>query len=225
MASILTINTALESASVQLGEAVRTNNSQKDHASWIHLAIKEVLEQQSRSVEELDAVAVVAGPGSYTGLRVGMATAKGLCFAGSVPLITLNTLEVMAAEGAKYVRNLSDSSAKSIFLVPMIDARRMEVFAAVYDLELNPVLMPAAVLLEEYAFEDILNKGTCLFFGSGSEKLKHLQPSPNAEFTQIEISTDVLATIASEKFAQQAFADVAYSEPVYLKEFYTQASR
>src|SRR5687767_4686808 len=169
MTRILTIDTSTEKASIALSEAGETiglsiNEEQKDHAGWIHQAIENLLASKSLSLKELHAVAVTAGPGSYTGLRIGLATAKGLCYALSLPLITVNTLEAMA------VCAIAAKQEAERFC-PMIDARRMEVFTAVYDQELSVIMKPAAMILDSTAFQTLLNDYRVLFFGNGYPKL------------------------------------------------------
>ncbi|MBO9635517.1 MAG: tRNA (adenosine(37)-N6)-threonylcarbamoyltransferase complex dimerization subunit type 1 TsaB, partial [Chitinophagaceae bacterium] len=157
MALLLNIDTATENGSICLshdGKPIRTmvNHQMRDHAAWIQSAIKQILEETQNTAKDLQAIAVTAGPGSYTGLRVGMATAKGLCYALGIPLITENTLKVMAyAATQQSFPNGDEYSIKaglknSTILCPMIDARRMEVFTALYDLQLNIVERPAALI-------------------------------------------------------------------------------
>jgi tRNA threonylcarbamoyladenosine biosynthesis protein TsaB len=217
MALILNIDTAVDVASICLAKdgkvlSIAKNESQKDHASWLHIAIKEIFEKNSLELRSVEAIAVTGGPGSYTGLRIGMATAKGICFALNKPLISLNTLLVMA-NAAK------DESAD--LLCPMIDARRMEVFAAIYTKELEIVKDPVAITLSENSFAEYLSNNSICFFGNGSKKFQAIEKSSQAFF--VEIKTDALSMISlSEKsFSEKKFADLAYAEPLYLKEFYT----
>jgi len=187
-----------------------------DHAAWIHVAIREMMQTGNRGykLQDLRAVATVAGPGSYTGLRVGMSTAKGLCYALNIPLISLNTLTVMA-----YATNKDLSS--SLHLCPMLDARRMEVFAALYDKELSELLAPCPVILEKNSFSEWLDKYQILFFGNGSKKWKELVRHENALFTDSFYKPEHIALLAYEAFRKASFPDLAYAEPIYLKEFYT----
>ena len=144
MSIILNIDTAVQTSSVCLAQnnevlALKINPSQKDSAAWLHMAIKEVLKEQNIELKDLDAIAVSEGPGSYTGLRVGMSTAKGLCYVSQKPLITINSLQMMA---------VAAKDEPTDFICPMIDARRMEVFTAIFDHELNYVLQPSNFILE-----------------------------------------------------------------------------
>lgn len=232
MALLLNIDTATENASIALsenGKAVLTmvNNQQRDHASWIQPAIGNLLKEAGRTMQELQGVAVTAGPGSYTGLRVGMATAKGLCFALGIPLITENTLRVMAyaatvqsfPNGDEY--RIKAGLKNGTVLCPMIDARRMEVFTALYDLELNIVEKPAALILDADSFNKELENNSILFLGNGSAKWKPVCNHPHAFFSDVNQTAEHLAPLAEVLFLQEKFADLAYEEPVYLKEFYS----
>lgn len=216
MALILNIDSSTEQASVcvaenaqSLGQLVNTN--QKEHSSWLHIAIQEVMEKAGKTMTDLSAVAVTAGPGSYTGIRVSMATAKGLCYALNKPLIAVNTLEAMASMVKEVDIN---------YICPMIDARRMEVFTALYDKSMNLLLPPCAMILEDGYFTDYLEKGRVLFFGNGSEKWKAIQHHPNAVFKQLSFTAVNLAVIADQKALNADFALLAYIEPVYIKDFY-----
>jgi tRNA threonylcarbamoyladenosine biosynthesis protein TsaB len=143
-----------------------------------------------------------------------MASAKGICYALNKPLITLNTLMVMARAAAGEEADL---------LCPMIDARRMEVFAALYTKNLEPVIAPVALMLHEKNFEAEMKSNRICFFGNGSDKFRQLTKNPNALFSTVKADASVMAPLAEEKFRQAAFASLAYAEPLYLKEFYTPA--
>lgn len=233
MALILNIDTATGTASICLskdGKALVTlqNESQKDHAAWIQTAVREAMKAAGHALKELQAVAITAGPGSYTGLRVGMASAKGLCYALQIPLITENTLKVMAYAALQqlFPDQLAAtpsirSSATSILICPMIDARRMEVFTALYDLDLREILSPAALILESISFNKELENNSILFLGNGSAKWKPVCDHPNARFEEVIYTAVHLAPLAERLFLQENFANLAYEEPVYLKEFYT----
>lgn len=223
MALILNIDTAINNASVGLCEngqmlAMRESNEQKEHASFLHVAIKAILDELALQPAAVDAVAITSGPGSYTGLRVGMAAAKGWCYALNKPLIAINTLKVMAFAGRQYLES-TQMVQKPALLCPMIDARRMEVFTAIYDFDLNLLLKPAAIVLVAGAFEEWLNSAT-VFFGNGCEKLKPLQP--NAHYIQnFKHSVKDLGLLSLQAFNNLEFSDLAYLEPEYLKDFYT----
>jgi len=220
MPLILNIDTATEIASIALNNgddllAFKKNENQKDHAAWIHAAIKEAMQEAGRSLKDLEAVAVTAGPGSYTGLRVGMATAKGLCYVLNIPLITESTLKMMA-QAASYMEGL---------LCPMIDARRMEVFTAVYDRFLDAVVQPQPMILADTSFLEVLDAGPVQFFGSGSGKFRALVQHRNANFPSISYDSRHLAYLADNKFRLGTFTGLAYAEPVYLKEFHTHTKK
>jgi tRNA threonylcarbamoyladenosine biosynthesis protein TsaB len=227
---ILCIDTATDQGSVCLSKegavtGVLENDNQKDHAAWIQTAINTLLQKQGVTMEQLQAVAVTAGPGSYTGLRVGMATAKGLCFALQIPLITINTLEVMAHAAINQLGSMGDKASHMhtpLCYCPMIDARRMEVFTAVYDGFLQEIIAPKAMILDELSFTSELNDRSLICFGNGSNKWKNVSRYPNVLF--IDENLDIaksLAKLASSLHLSQNFANLAYAEPVYLKEFYT----
>ncbi|WP_074243113.1 tRNA (adenosine(37)-N6)-threonylcarbamoyltransferase complex dimerization subunit type 1 TsaB [Chitinophaga niabensis] len=220
MALILHIDTATAIGSVSLSEngvALETmeNIEQRDHAATVGIFVKTLLERHHRSAEELDAIAVSAGPGSYTGLRVGAATAKGLCYTWNKPLIAVSTLQMMA-NGMKAAYEGAD-----VFLVPMIDARRMEVFTAVYNKDLEPVLEPQAMILETQSFDPYMIAKNTIFFGDGAPKWQVLLGvRPNASFPAYHISAAHMVPLAEKSFASKHFEDVAYFTPNYLKAFY-----
>jgi tRNA threonylcarbamoyladenosine biosynthesis protein TsaB len=219
MAIILNIDTAIDVASVCVasGEEVldlAVNNNQKDHAAWIHEAIEKLLSNQALAIHQLNAVAVTIGPGSYTGLRVGLSTAKGICYAQQIPLISINTLEVMA-------HSLKDEEAD--FFCPMIDARRMEVFTAAYNRQLEEVIKPCAMIIDGNNFNSLLFAGKVLFSGNGNEKLKKIISHSNASFISKAATAADMCQLSAHQLAAGNFADTAYAEPLYLKEFYSVA--
>lgn len=218
MPLILQIETATTSCSVALalnGEviAVKELNERNIHASHITLFIEEVMAAAGRSLRELDAVAVSMGPGSYTGLRIGVSTAKGLCYALDIPLIAINTLDAMASAKAQ------QGDSRTLYC-PMIDARRMEVYLAVYDSEGNTILPVEAKIIEGNSFAEMLDGNKMVFFGDGAEKCRDVLTHPNAEvLIDFTNSASHLSTLALQKFESEAFEDVAYFEPFYLKDF------
>jgi tRNA threonylcarbamoyladenosine biosynthesis protein TsaB len=190
------------------------NPSQKDHAAWLQPAISGLLKQQDLSLHDLDAIAVSAGPGSYTGLRVGMATVKGLCYPLNKPLILISTLQMMAAGAADH---------SSALLCPMIDARRMEVFTAVYTQSLAQIIAPHNCILTNETFANLLSTDEIVFFGNGSSKFEPLVSNSNAIFKQIETTAEQMAQLSYNSFKNEQFANLAYCEPFYGKEFYSPA--
>ena len=231
MALILNLDMAVDVASLCLardGEvlSIVKNESQKDHASWLHIAIKEIFDKNNLELRSVDAIAITAGPGSYTGLRIGMATAKGICYALNKPLIGLNTL-LMMANAAKKVPKDSPKESLGTFgenadlLCPMIDARRMEVFTAIYTKELQIVKEPAAMTLSETSFDEYLSDNSLFFFGNGSNKFKAIIKHDKAIFKDIKADASSMISLSEKKFSGKEFTDLAYAEPLYLKEFYT----
>jgi tRNA threonylcarbamoyladenosine biosynthesis protein TsaB len=219
MSLILNIDTATEAGSVCLSKdgkdlVFSQNGEQRDHAAWLHVAIEKLMRDAGASMQDLQAIAVSAGPGSYTGLRVGMAAAKGFCYALNIPLITENTLKIIALS--------AQQTLAASLICPMIDARRMEVFTALYTSDLQELIPPAAIILDEYSFKEELARQTILFTGSGSLKFRELIHSPHAFFGDpLPFLSGYLGQLSYEKFKQHQFTDIIYSEPLYIKEFHT----
>ena len=189
----------------------------QNHAALLSGYVKACLDYIRDKELALDAVAVSIGPGSYTGLRIGLSEAKGLAYALNIPLIGIDTLQIMAVS----VMFNHDVDPESLF-VPMIDARRMEVYTAVYDMALDTQLAPTPLILDETSYHEWLDKGEkMIFFGNGSEKSKELLKShPCSRFIDgiNPLAVDMLA-LAERAYAQKQFLDLAYSTPSYLKEF------
>lgn len=224
MSLIINIDTATTEAHVSIardGEVLYSisNQSQKEHAAFLQPAILELTRQTGIALQSADAVAVTAGPGSYTGLRVGMASAKGLCYALGLPFITINSLELLAASAL-----MSVGQEKEGILCPMIDARRMEVFTAIYDTSLTLIKAPQALVLEAGSFEEELKAGPVLFFGSGAQKWKDACINPNARFATVEMAPQAMARLSATYFDAARFTQLADSEPLYIKEFYFKKS-
>lgn len=226
MALLLNIDTATDYASVCIADnesviAFSENADQKNHAGFLQPAIQQLLKETQLTVFDLDAIAVSAGPGSYTGLRVGLASAKGLCYAAAKPLIMLNTLQVMANAVLQ-----QEQKAEDAYIVPMIDARRMEVFTAVYDSDLKTVMEPAALILQEDSFDTYAQKSHLVFCGNGSTKYKNLvKDNLNCSFSSVTLSAANMVSLSLQQFNFQHFQNLAYSEPFYLKAFYTPLHR
>lgn len=226
MSLILCIDTAGENGTVAICQnetivEIRQNDHQQEHASFVQPAIDEMMKKQGVRFADLSAVAVSNGPGSYTGLRVGLASAKGICFAQSLPLITLSSLEVLA-EAMK--RIISKTESEQHYLIcPMIDARRMEVFMALYDEKMKSVLQPSAAILEFGMFNAY--KQEIYFAGSGAAKWLNLCAAPLCKGLQQPPDIPAaLARLANSYFERHVFADLAYSVPFYCKDFYTPKS-
>lgn len=219
MSFILNIDTATETAKVSIAKDGKvlhslTSESQRDHASFLQIAIQQLFKNGAFNLQDIKAVAVTAGPGSYTGLRVGMASAKGLCYALNKPLITINTLEVLTIEAKHELKNQS-----GILFCPMLDARRSEVFTAIYNDTLTAILPPCAMILEENSFLNQLKKGEIVFFGNGAVKWKAICQHLNASFLIPYNQPHAMANLSYTYFIHNRFASLAYSEPFYLKEF------
>jgi tRNA threonylcarbamoyladenosine biosynthesis protein TsaB len=222
MSIILNIDTASEKAQVSFarnGEVLHClyNGSQKEHASFLQSAILELVKITGIPLPGINAVAVTAGPGSYTGLRVGMASAKGLCYALKKPLITINTLEVLTSSAMLLFPEMEGS----VLFCPMIDARRMEVFTAIYKKDLSEYMKPAALILDDRSFAKELSETKLLFFGTGSKKWELICKHPNALFKIVPLLPEAFAKQSEKCSFQGLFADLAYSEPFYLKDFQT----
>ncbi len=185
------------------------------HASLLGVYVKQVMEYARDKEMKIDAVAVSSGPGSYTGLRIGVSEAKGLCFGLGVPLISVPTLELLAC--AALFRNHFE---ENVLYCPMIDARRMEVYSAIYDNALGCVKPVGAYIVDENTFAEELKSNKVVFFGDGSKKCKAVIDHPNAIFLDkvVPLATDMLA-LSERAFLNGKFEDVAYFEPFYLKEF------
>ncbi|RFM29862.1 tRNA (adenosine(37)-N6)-threonylcarbamoyltransferase complex dimerization subunit type 1 TsaB [Deminuibacter soli] len=230
MALILNIDTATEYATISIAQDAvvlhtAATEEQKNHASFVQPAIEQLLQQSGYSLQQLDAVAVMAGPGSYTGLRVGLSTAKGLCYALNKPLVMVGTLEVMALAAIEAYAGKPRSNRDIIFC-PMIDARRMEVFTAIYNDELQALMDPTAMILVENSFHDFASSHIIVFSGSGSSKYKTLVSNPNSvDFLDVRHSASHMATLSERAVIKGLYADLAYSEPFYLKEFFSTTQR
>lgn len=224
MSHILNIDTATGEAHVSIAKdgvllLSLNDSSQKDHASFLQPAIQQLVKETGIKLEMLDAIAFTAGPGSYTGLRVGMASAKGLCYGLNKPMIGINTLTVLAAS-AIYSLKQSLIDPTTLFC-PMIDARRLEVFAAVYDNELGLILTPCAMILDDKSFEDQLVNNDIVFFGSGAIKWESMCSNKKALFETINILPSIMAQLSDNYFVKKQFTPLTDSQPLYCKDFKT----
>lgn len=222
MSLILQIETATQTCSVALAENGKLLNliektDRNIHASNITLFIEEVLKLSDKTTSELDAIAISMGPGSYTGLRIGVSTAKGLCYALDIPLIAVNTLAAMASG----FKSKCFSVQPNTVFCPMIDARRMEVYCAVFDEHLKTLKPTEAKIIDETSFKDVLETHLVYFFGDGAAKCEDtLGQHLNARvMDDYQNSAKDLTLPAFEKFLNKEFVDVAYFEPFYLKDF------
>jgi len=213
---ILNIETATKNCSVSLsrnGELIaikELNNGNYSHAEVLHSFVNEVVSESGISLSDLSAVAVSKGPGSYTGLRIGVSAAKGLCFALDIPLISINTLASLA-------HGLTIKSGK---IVSMLDARRMEVYSAVFEKDFIQVRETKAEIIDGDSFLEYLDKGAVYFVGDGAEKCKDVITHDNAVFAEEQFpSAQEMCSLAYDKYKKNDIEDVAYFEPFYLKDF------
>jgi tRNA threonylcarbamoyladenosine biosynthesis protein TsaB len=213
---ILNIETATKNCSVSLarnGEVIairELNNGKYSHAEVLHPFIVDILKEAQVNSNEIDAIAVSKGPGSYTGLRIGVSAAKGLCFAFGKPLIALKTLTSLA----------NAISIDAGFIVPMIDARRMEVYAAVFNENCKEIREIKAEIIDSNSFSDYLEKSKVYFLGDGAAKCKEIITHKNAVFIEDKFpSSKEMAVLSYNKFKKNDIEDVAYFEPFYLKDF------
>jgi len=222
MALILYLETSTKICSVALAKdeqllGLRETAVSNSHSELITVFISEVLNEAGVSINEIDAVAVSKGPGSYTGLRIGVSTAKGLCYALDKPLISVGTLQAMAF-GA--LSNYSDIDSETL-LCPMLDARRMEVYYALFDSKMNEIKADSAAIITENYFSDITNNKKLLLFGDGAEKCEPpFKEDPRIKVVpDFSISARYLISPGLDKYANQKFEDVTWFEPFYLKDF------
>lgn len=225
MGLLLHIDTATEYASICVTHNGRLvgfaeNSDQKNHGAFLQPAIKQIFNELGFLLQNIDAISVSNGPGSYTGLRVGLTSAKGLCYTLKKPLITINTLEIMATAAIEEAANNKQIS-KPLYFCPLIDARRMEVFTAIYDENLKTILQPTAKIVDENSFENYLENHAIIFSGNGHQKIKEVLKHSNAHYTSVQHSAIHLGYLAQQYFSKKMFADVAYSEPFYLKPFFS----
>ena len=219
MERIILIETSTALCSVALAEegnivAYRESSAPKAHASLTAVFIQEMLSERGLTTADCDAVCVSMGPGSYTGLRVGVSTAKGLCFGSGKPLLAVGTLDTLVAQ--------ADSDAR--FIIPMVDARRMEVYTAVFENGIQ-LTETAPVIIDENSFAEYLEQGPCLFIGDGAGKCADVIRHPNASFCQCWPKASSMLSPAAAAYKEKRFEDVAYFEPFYLKEFVATVSK
>jgi len=226
MAIILNIETATPLCSVALsanGEllAQRETLEEKSHAARLTVFIREILHEQKIRIADLDAISVGKGPGSYTGLRIGVSTAKGLCYGADIPLIAINTLQIL------FQKLISQGKYdKNTLFCPMIDARRMEVFTCLLDHSGNEVEPVSAQIIDGESFQGYLDKKPVVFFGTGMEKCRPVLSNPNALFvSDILPHASALSILAEKYYHCQMFEDLAYFEPYYLKDFIATVSK
>ncbi|MBR9846718.1 MAG: tRNA (adenosine(37)-N6)-threonylcarbamoyltransferase complex dimerization subunit type 1 TsaB [Algicola sp.] len=216
MAIILSLETSTTNCSVSLSNKGETlvlkedNNANYSHAESLHMFIDAVLKTAKITLKDLDAVAVSKGPGSYTGLRIGVSAAKGLCYALNIPLISVSTLKALAYQ----VKSNKGT------IVSMLDARRLEVYSAIYNASYDEIRDVEAQILDETSFSEYLDKELVYFIGNGVEKTKRLITHSNAIFIEGKLpSANEMSLLAYQKYKKSDIEDVAYFEPFYLKDF------
>ena len=241
MERIILIETSTALCSAALAEngvitAYRESSAPKAHASLTAVFVQEILAERELTIADCDAICVSKGPGSYTGLRVGVSTAKGLCFGSGKPLLAVGTLDTLVAQAHSAI------PSPYHFIIPMIDARRMEVYSAVFqhndpsnsnvilsEVEGSPsytqITETAPVIVDENSFAEYLEQGPCLFIGDGAGKCADVIKHPNAHFCQCNPKASAMLSPAMEAYKEKRFEDVAYFEPFYLKEFVATVSK
>lgn len=214
---ILNIETATEICSVALALgtevlSIKASDKPNDHTRIITLLIEQVFQEAEKSMEELQAVAVSSGPGSYTSLRVGVSTAKGICFAREIPLIAVDTLQAMARAAF-----LQEEDEKALYC-PMIDARRMEVYCALYDHKSEIIEEVAAKIIDESAFRSYFDAGQRIIFsGNGAKKCEPVLNSPYAAFTSQQCTAGDMVYFSSHQYVEKTYSNLAYFTPRYIK--------
>ena len=223
MATLLHIDTAGEKAMVAISQngvlkAIQENEVFQTHASFLQVAIQTLVAETAIPLNSIDAIAVTMGPGSYTGLRVGLSSAKGIAYALNKPIIGLSTLALLANAASKQAWFIEKKAQVQIFA--MIDAKRMEVFGAIYDSKLNCQLAEQAIVIDSNYLASLVEKHPTLCIGSAATKAKTLLQDPTIIF--VEESYNILDNIqlAEAAFTRGLFVDTAYSSPSYLKEFF-----
>jgi tRNA threonylcarbamoyladenosine biosynthesis protein TsaB len=225
MAFILNIETSTEVCSVALASEgrllhLRENLAGQNHAQLLTVYIRELLDESKCTMEQIEAVAVSGGPGSYTGLRIGVSVAKGICYASHLPLIAITSLEAMAHYVMNNLQSLHPMETDKILFCPMIDARRMEVYTAFYDKTGEMVRGIKADIIDHQSYIPFLENNTVLFFGNGASKCREAITHHNAIFiNNIHTSATNMIPLAERDFELKKYADIAYFEPFYLKDF------
>ncbi len=229
MSRILCIDSATDVCSVAVMngskiECIRESGNERSHAVQLAVFIDEVLQELNISVPDLDAIAISRGPGSYTGLRIGVSTAKGLCYGSGLPLISVSTLQSMCYGIPSAF--LKENNLEDFYFAPMLDARRMEVYTAIYRHDYTLFQDIQAEIITEQSFDACLAEKPVVFFGEGAPKTRDILKHPNACFFEgFKHSSVFMGQLAALKFEDRKFEDVAYFEPFYLKDFITTVSK
>ena len=221
MSRILCVDTSSFICSVSVFEnlSLISSNStevEKSHSKLIIQLIDQSLKDANIKINEIDAFAVSMGPGSYTGLRIGVSTIKGLCYSLEKPLISINTLEILSKSALNHINNYND-----FFICPMIDARRMEVFTKMLDNDFNEVEKDKALILDDKSFNDICGSKLIYFFGDGSNKFQKITNNKNFHFIDNIISSSKhMGELANIKYENNQFENLTTFEPFYIKDFF-----
>ena len=231
MDNIILIETSTELCSTAMASegkiiSYRESDRPRTHASLTAVFISEMLNETGMSIQDCSAVCVSMGPGSYTGLRVGVSTAKGLCFGGGLPLLAVGTLDTLVWQGitGEYFRN-SQGDPDFRYIIPMIDARRMEVYTAVFSPDGKQLTETEAKIIDGGSFAEQLAEGPVLFIGDAADKCRTVITNPNAHFIQCCPKASSMLVPAMAEYKEKRFRDVAYFEPFYLKNFVATTSR
>jgi len=225
MAVILSLETSTSVCSAAIARNGKLIDSKisfenKSHATLLTVFVKELLKKNNIQPSELDAVAVSKGPGSYTGLRIGVSTAKGICYALNAKLLAIDTLKSMAIMASQKLNEKPD------IFCSMIDARRMEVYTALYNANLEQIKDTQALIVDNNSFSELLQNNKIVFYGDGADKCKQVISSPNALFLEdIYPLAENMVELAETAYLQSDFVDVAYFEPFYLKDFVATVSK
>ena len=237
MERLILIETSTALCSAALAEdgvitSYRESSAPKAHASLTAVFIQDMLAEKGLTIADCDAICVSMGPGSYTGLRVGVSTAKGLCFGSGKPMIAVGTLDTLVAQASTTGQDTvsTEKAEAPTYIVPMIDARRMEVYSAVFEKAAvnstyKQITETSPVIVDETSFADILEKGKVLFIGDGAGKCADVIEHPNATFVQCWPNAAAMLNPATQAYKEKRFEDVAYFEPFYLKEFVATVSK
>ena len=223
MSLLLSLETSTQFCSVAIHRdgavlSSKLMEAPRSAASQLAVMIEEVVKDSGVTMKQLNGVVIASGPGSYTGLRIGVATAKGLCYALNIPLISVNTLELMTIQ---FLNTASAEILRNNFLLcPMLDARRMEVYCAVFDTKLNSIESVNAKIIDADSFRDLLSHNQIIFFGEGADKCRSVIIHKNAQFnSQLIPQATYLGEIGHKKYSLKAFEDLVSFEPFYLKDF------
>lgn len=242
MERIILIETSTALCSAALAEngtivSYKESSAPKAHASLTAVFVQEMLSEHGIAIADCDAVCVSMGPGSYTGLRVGVSTAKGLCFGSGKPLLAVGTLDTLVAQAITSLRETAETlQSPPAFIIPMVDARRMEVYTAVFEsaafpseaegsLHYRQITETSPMIIDENSFAEQLAEGPCLFIGDGAGKCADVIKHPNARFCQCWPKASAMLAPATAAYKEKRFEDVAYFEPFYLKEFVATVSK